>query len=71
MTTLPPDPWVPLSEVLAILNDPRWTWVRNARCKYVDLRVDTRDMKCLIRDRDGLVITLHDLSRQMDEYLKP
>ena len=62
-------PWVSVNAVLAILNDPRWSWYRNSPCKYVELRIDTRTMDCLISNRDGHRITLKDLSRQLDEYL--
>lgn len=65
----PESPWVPLSEVLAVLNDPRWSWHRNSPCKYVELRIDTRDMRCRIGDRDGNPITLRALSRQMNDFL--
>ena len=63
------DPWVPVTDVLAILNDERWSWASNAHCKYVELRIDTRDMHCCIKDRDSESITLHDLARQMDKHL--
>jgi hypothetical protein len=65
------DPWVPVDKALAILRDKRWSWASNHRCKYVELRIDTRDMHCTIRDRDGKSITLKQLSRQMDTYLEP
>ncbi len=61
--------WVPLRDVLLILNDPRWSWTRNASCKYVNLRIDTRDMACVVCDRDDHPITLKELARQLDTYL--
>ena len=66
MNHLPPDPWVQVSEVIAIIQDPKWSWVRNAPCKYVEVRIDTRDMCCRIYDRDRREITLTDLARQLD-----
>lgn len=66
---LPPDRWVDVDKALAIIRDERWTWALNARCKYITLRIDTRDGHCLIKDRDGKEITLKELSRQGDAYL--
>lgn len=66
-----PAQWVPVADVLTLLQDPRWSWLRNNPCKYVRLHLDTRDMRCLIADRDGRSITLHELSRQLDSYLVP
>lgn len=68
---LPPSNWVPVADALAIINDPRWSWALNARCKYIELRIDTRDGHCLISDRDGKRITLKELSRQLDGHLGP
>ncbi len=59
--------WIPLDDVLAVLNDPEWSWVRNMDCKYVEIRVDTRDNHCVIRARDGSAITLEDLQYQYSE----
>ena len=56
--------WNSVEEVLAVLNDPEWRWIRNTRCKYVELRIDTRDNHCVIRDRDGNPITLEELKYQ-------
>lgn len=66
-----PVEWVPVADALAIIQDPRWSWAQNASCKYVSLRIDTRDGKCLISDRDDNRITLKQLSRQLDAYLAP
>jgi len=66
---LPTDQWVPVADALAVIQDPRWSWARNSPCKYVELRIDTRDMKCRIYDRDRREISLKDLSRQLDDHL--
>ncbi len=63
--------WEPLADVLAVIHDPRWSWVRNNRCKYVELRMDTRDQRCLIFNRDRELITMQDLRRQGDTQLEP
>lgn len=68
---VPPYRWVPVKDVLAIIRDPRWSWVRNNGCKYIELRIDTRNEHCLIYDRDKNEITLKDISRQLDGHLSP
>ena len=68
---VPPYRWVPVADVLAIIRDKRWSWVRNNACKYIELRIDTRNECCLIFDRDKREVTLKDLSRQGDGYLTP
>jgi hypothetical protein len=68
---VPPYRWVPVADVLAIIRDRRWSWVRNNPCKYIELRIDTRNEHCLIFDRDRREVTLKDLSRQLDDYLSP
>jgi hypothetical protein len=67
------EPWRgwTLSDVLPTLariaaNDFHdWTWCRNSGCKYLTIRIDTRDGGYVrIADRDGSVISLHDLAHQ-------
>ena len=41
-----------------------WTWTANTRCKYVDIRIDTRRGAFAILDRDGNKITLDELRHQ-------
>ena len=38
-----------------------WTWVRNTRCKYVTLGIDTRRGAYLANDRDGKPLTADEL----------
>ncbi len=70
-TNIPDSPpvWVSVDDVLKVIRDPRWIWAANSPCKYIQLRLDTRDGHCLIYDRDNNEITLRELSRQFDEYL--
>jgi len=56
--------WSPAQEALDIITDEEWMWPRNVRCKYIELRIDTRDGHCIIKDREGKVITLQELQRQ-------
>ena len=61
--------WSPVKKIVELLNRDDWSWTRNTHCKYIELRIDTRDMHCVIKDRDGNVISLKDLSRQRDNFL--
>jgi hypothetical protein len=59
--------WDHLSQVWPILQKMAsggWSWGANTRCKYVDLRIDTRDGGCWIRDRDHVRISPQQLAAQ-------
>ena len=58
--------WVSLSEVIDVLNDPEWEWWRNSKCKYLVIRLDMRDGKCLISDRNGKPLTVEELKAQFN-----
>ncbi len=48
--------WVALARVLAVLNHPDYYWGNtnaSARCKYLTLRIDTRDNHCVVMDGRG------------------
>ena len=45
----------------------KWTWWKNSKCKYVELRIDMRSGCCIIRDRDGNRIDPKDLEYQLME----
>lgn len=40
-------------EVYNEMKEGDWSWFKNQRCKYVDLRIDMRDGGCIIKDGDG------------------
>ena len=46
------------------VRDFDWGWFANTRCKYVDLRIDTRRGAFALLDRDGNKITLEELNHQ-------
>ena len=50
--------------VLQTMRQGKWHWMRNNRCKYVEVRVDMRDGRCIIRDRYGKRIDSRDLEYQ-------
>lgn len=59
--------WIPLQNVFALVEKSKlgiWTWARNTKCKYIDVRIDMRDGDCIIKDRDGNIITLEQLQWQ-------
>lgn len=67
---LPPDPWVPLLDVVRALHHPNFYWGSMGgftNCKYLDLRVDTRDGRCLVRDRDGRPVRLADIQAALEK----
>ena len=58
-----------LDETIALIKklsaeDSEWTWIRNSKCKYVDIRIDMRDGAFVLRDRDGNRISLKQLAEQ-------
>ena len=44
-----------------------WIWARNQRCKYVTIRIDTRNGRVVIQDRDGEVMTPDELNYQYNK----
>lgn len=60
-------PWDNFDDVLEVLQKMKtgeWDWKRNGVCKYINVRVDSRDMKCVISDRNNKRITLEELKKQ-------
>lgn len=60
-------PWDNFDDVLEVLQKMRtgeWDWKHISICKYINVRVDSRDMKCVISDRNNKRITLEDLKKQ-------
>lgn len=42
----------------------KWAWIRNTRCKYVNVRIDMRNGGFVLEDRDGARISLDQLKYQ-------
>lgn len=53
-----------IGEWLAAVEAGQWSWVKNTRCKYVDIKFDTRRGAYRILDRDGNPITFEELCWQ-------
>ena len=61
--------WENIDEVIKVLEKMKreeWTWMKNSRCKYLNLRVDMRDGHCVIKDRNGLPINIEELNFQFE-----
>lgn len=67
-------PWrgYKLADVLPVLTRigaddmDQWAWVRNSKCKYVRVAIDTRDGGYVrLFDRDEKAITLAEFERQL------
>jgi len=59
--------WIELEDVIKEIQQMvgnNWSWIYNDRCKYFNLRIDTRDYACYLTDREGKYITLEELKKQ-------
>lgn len=59
--------WFPLSKIQDVLDKVKtfeWSWTKNSRCKYINVRIDMRDGHCYITDREGKEIKLEELQYQ-------
>ena len=64
--------WHFVDDVVPILKAARageWAWYENTRCKYVELRIDMRDLGCIIRDREKVRISPATLAYQYSKAL--
>lgn len=50
--------------VIELMRSGKWVWDENMRCKYVEVRIDTRDGGCIIKDRHDVRITPAELVKQ-------
>ena len=57
----------PVIETIALAKIGKWVWYKNSRCKYIEVRIDMRDFKCIIRDRHSVRISPVDMVRQIDD----
>jgi hypothetical protein len=59
--------WIPFESVTKVIEKAKafdWCWTKNSRCKYITVRIDMRDGKCILTDRDDDKITLEQLQHQ-------
>jgi len=67
--SLPENNWVPLSEVVDIIYHKNFYWgALNGftDCKYLELRIDTRDNCCMVRDRHHKAVDLVKLKAALE-----
>ena len=53
--------WVNLKDLLEFLTHPDFYWGSHEQfldLKYLELRVDTRDLHCIVKDRNGKMVDL-------------
>lgn len=53
--------WVNLKDVLEFLTHPNFYWGAHnefVNLKYLELRVDTRDLHCIVKNRRGKIVDL-------------
>ena len=56
---------MPILERIAADNFDDWTWGRNMQCKYIDVKIDTRDGGWVhFRDRDDNLLSLAEIGQQ-------
>ena len=54
--------------IQAIVRDKKWSWIRNPRAKYIDIRIDMRDGGFVLLDQDRVRISLDQI---LDQNLQP
>lgn len=61
--------WNHFGEILPTLKKisrGEWFWGNNSRCKYVEIRLDTRDGGCILYDRDRVRISPEQFAHQIE-----
>jgi hypothetical protein len=59
-----------ISRIFAVceksLDKRKWSWTKNSKCKYINVRIDMRDGMCILEDRDGNQISIEKLEHQFN-----
>jgi len=55
---------IELYKIFKLVRKRRWSWTRNSQCKYLNIRIDMRDLSFLLEDRHGNEITIEQLNEQ-------
>jgi hypothetical protein len=54
-----------ITTIRGLLNAwPKWSWVKNTSCKYIQIKIDMRDGGYVLLDRDGNRISFDQLKWQ-------
>lgn len=61
---------IPISDLVYVLEElgNNWNWAKNPNCKYLTIDVDTRTGFGTIRDRNGNLITVHNILQQYGDF---
>lgn len=68
--TVGPAGWLPLAEIIDIIHHPNFYWGSMGGftdCKYIELRIDTRDNCCVVRDRNHKLVDVAKLKAALDK----
>lgn len=57
----------PLMQLVISLITGKWSWARNMRCKYINIRIDMRDGGFVLLNRDRERISTKDLQYQYED----
>lgn len=64
--------WENLKDVLAFLTHPDFYWGAHndfIDLKYLELRVDTRDLHCIVKDRNGKIVDLEKMKALLPDVV--
>lgn len=64
--------WDSMLDILKILRDVRhgkWFWYRNSQFKYVNIRVDMRDGRCIFLDNNGNRVDIENIKYQYERTI--
>ena len=57
----------PLMQLVISLITGKWSWARNMRCKYINIRIDMRDGGFVLLNRDRERLSTKDLQYQYED----
>lgn len=70
LLNIPDQPkWVDLNEVLEVLYHPDFYWGADndfIDLKYLELRIDTRDLHCIVKDRNGKIVDFDEVKETLN-----
>jgi hypothetical protein len=61
--------WVSLADLVDVIHHPNFYWGAlqdHTDCKYLTVRIDTRDNHCLVSDRNGKPVDLATLRKAVE-----
>lgn len=64
--------WVSLEEVIELINHPDFYWGSHndfIDLKYINLRIDTRDLACIVRDRNNKPVDIKKIKDSLPDVV--